>query len=64
MRNRRFKPYTNYKASGVEWLGEIAERLYFCVHGHAKVEDARAIRDETRRWKVRAIPSLQHAPGD
>ncbi len=34
------------------------------LHRHAEAQDARAVRHETRRRQVRALPPLQHAPGD
>ena len=41
-----------------------AEPLDLRLHRHAQAQDARAVRHEARRREVRALPPLQHAPGD
>ena len=41
-----------------------AQPLDLRLHRHAEAEDARAVRHEARRRQVRALPPLQHAPGD
>ncbi len=48
----------------MEKRGRAAQPLDLRLHGHAQAQDARALRHEARRREVRALPPLQHAPGD
>ncbi len=41
-----------------------AQPLDLRLHRHAQAQDARALRHAARRREVRALPPLQHAPGD